>query len=36
MGTDGALVAPTVFKTVRVRLTADGWVRFPDVPAKKK
>jgi hypothetical protein len=33
MGTDGALVAPAVFKTVCVRLAADGWVRFPDVPA---
>ena len=33
MGTDGALVAPAVFKTVSVRLAADGWVRFPDVPA---
>ena len=33
MGTDGALVALTVFKTVRVGLAADGWVRFPDVPA---
>lgn len=34
LGADEALVASTVFKTVRVRLVADGWVRFPDVPAK--
>lgn len=36
MGTDGALVALAVFKTVCVRLAADGWVRFPDVPAKSQ